>query len=80
MLLPVRQWVTFEKHQIHIMVNLTVGLSAVASNSLLSEAYIHIQHLALGGRNLCEFACKIWESTTVRFMVGRNVCVVEDGL
>jgi hypothetical protein len=60
LLLPVRQWISFEVHQIHIMVSLSVRLSAVTSNSLLSRAYIHIQHFAMGGRTLYEFACKIW--------------------
>jgi hypothetical protein len=60
LLLPVRQWITFEVHQIHIMESLSVRLSAVTSNSLLSRAYIHIQHFAMGGRTLYEFACRIW--------------------
>jgi hypothetical protein len=69
MLLPVRQWVTFELHQIHIMVSLSVRLSAVTSNSVLSGAYIHIQHLAMGRGNLREFACKISEHHTGMLLV-----------
>jgi hypothetical protein len=86
MRLPVRQWITFEIHQFHIMESLSVRLSAVTSNSLLSRLYIHIEHLAMGRRTgpYVNSHVKYGEMARRFFWLlsraGRSCCIVADGL